>query len=83
MSMKCVVCEKMIDDKEVYYLSDGGFVMCEECGDTRVRESQYGLYDTETQSDPENYLDDDLSDVDFFTKYNTGCDDEKSNLNDD
>lgn len=68
MKNECEVCGKKIDlVAEFHYCSDYGDLMCEDCGDERLYDSSYGLYDNQAgHGDPDLMLDDDLSDVSFY-----------------
>jgi len=56
-------------DTEVYFESDYGIVYCEECADEFLIWSDdiYSYVHTDQYKD--FYLDDELSDVEFFTKH--------------
>lgn len=61
-------------DTDVYFMSEDGIVYCEECAEEFLTFSDdVQVYVHEDQY-KEVYLDDELSDIDLFTKYEPGGD---------
>ena len=71
--MKKLYCEHcgapIKPDTEVYFESDYGIVYCEECADELLIWSDDIYSYVHTDQYKEFYLDDELSDVEFFTKH--------------
>lgn len=66
----CEHCDALINpETEVYFESDYDVVYCEECADEFLMHSDDVQAYVHVDQYKEYYLDDELSDVEFFTKY--------------
>lgn len=62
---RCLGCDCIIYAE--HYRSENGNSYCLECAEEFLSYSEYGYYDKdETDLDPDLWLDDDLSDIEFF-----------------
>jgi hypothetical protein len=57
---------EIITEKDMYWEADSGHILCTDCGDEQLFFSDDVQLHVHTEQYQEVYLDDDLSDVDFY-----------------